>query len=206
MSSSQVSATKKTAKDPETEQLQAVLRIRLKQLIERFPGRQTELAERAGLKQSNISETFNHMPTLAKAFKICRAGGVTLDWLVGGEGAMEVRQKKSVDKSDNLSRSLREKKSVDKVDNLPRALRSDLNFEGINAILLLHLVFIATEQEFWKELTRKGQAEGVMDAYKILSSERASGNKLPSKAKIIRILREIKEIKERKQRKGSATG
>ena len=206
MSSSQVGGPKTKAKDPEAEQLQAVLRVRLKQLIERFPGRQTELAEKAGLKQSNISETFNHMPTLAKALKICRAAGVTLDWLVGGDGAIEVRQKKSVDKGDDLSRPLREKKSVDKVDNLSRALRSDLNFEGINAILLLHLVFIATEQEFWKELTRKGQAEGVMDAYKILSSERASGNKLPSKAKIIRILKEIKEIKERKQRKGSATG
>jgi transcriptional regulator with XRE-family HTH domain len=182
-----VDGPKKKARDPETEQLQAVLRVRLKELIGRFPGRQTELAEKAGLKQSNISETFNHMPTLAKAVKICRAGGVTLDWLVGGDGAIEVRQKRPVDKGDNLS----------------HPLRSDLNFEGINAILLLHLVFIATEQEFWKELTRKGQAEGVMDAYKILSSEKASGNKLPSKAKIIRILREIKEGK---QRKGSATG
>jgi transcriptional regulator with XRE-family HTH domain len=195
-----VVSPKQKTKDPEAEQLQAVLRVRLKQLIERFPGRQTELAEKAGLKQSNISETFNHMPTLAKAFKICRAGGVTLDWLVGGDGAIAVREKKSVDKGDNLSRALREKKSVDKDGNLSRALRSDLNFQGINAILLLHLVFIAMEQEFWKELTRKGQAEGVMDAYKILSSERASGNKLPSKPKIIRILKEIKEIKERKQR------
>lgn len=181
---------KKKAKDPETEQLQAVLRARLKELIDRFPGRQTELAERAGLKQSNISETFNHMPTLAKAVKICRAGGVTLDWLVGGDGASEVRGKKSVDKGDNLS----------------RPVHSDLNFQGINGILLLHLVFIATEQEFWKELTRKGQAEGMMDAYKILSSEKASGNRLPSKAKIIRILRAIKEIRERRQRKASATG
>lgn len=94
MSSNQVRGPKTKAKDPEAEQLQAVLRIRLKQLIERFPGRQTELAEKAGLKQSNISETFNHMPTLAKALKICRAAGVTLDWLVGGDGAIEVRQKK----------------------------------------------------------------------------------------------------------------
>jgi transcriptional regulator with XRE-family HTH domain len=185
-----VGSRNKKTRDPEAEQLQAIVRARLEQLIDRFPGRQTELAERAGLKQSNISETFNHMPTLAKAVKICRAGGVTLDWLVGGDAAIEVRPKKSVDKGDNLS----------------RPLRSDLNFEGINAILLLHLVFIATEQEFWKELTRKGQAEGVMDAYKILSSEKASGNKLPSKAKIIRILKEIKEIREGKQRKGSATG
>src|SRR5216683_2626963 len=76
MSSSQVGGPKTKAKDPEAEQLQAVLRVRLKQLIERFPGRQTELAEKAGLKQSNISETFNHMPTLAKALKICRAAGV----------------------------------------------------------------------------------------------------------------------------------
>jgi transcriptional regulator with XRE-family HTH domain len=188
-----VSVSEKNTKDPETEQLQAVLRVRLKQLIDRFPGRQTELAEKAGLKQSNISETFNHMPTLLKAVKICRAGGVTLDWLVGGDGAIEFRNKRPVDKGDNLS----------------HPLRSDLNFEGINAILLLHLVLIATEQEFWKELTRKGQAEGVMDAYKILSSEKASGNKLPSKAKIIRILKEIKKVKERKGRKertGRATG
>jgi transcriptional regulator with XRE-family HTH domain len=206
LAGNQVVSPKQKTRDPEAEQLQAVLRVRLKQLIERFPGRQTELAEKAGLKQSNISETFNHMPTLAKAVKICRAGGVTLDWLVGGDGAIAVHEEKSVDKGNNLSRALRGKKSVDNDDNLSRVLRSDLNSEGINAILLLHLVFIATEQEFWKELTRKGQAEGVMDAYQILLSERASGNKLPSKAKIIRILKEIKETKERKQRKGSATG
>jgi transcriptional regulator with XRE-family HTH domain len=179
-----VTSPKKKAKDLETERLQAVLRVRLQELIARFPGRQTELAQRAGLKQSNISETFNHMPTLAKAVKIARAGGVTLDWLAGSDSEIEVRKKKSVDKGDNLS----------------RPSPSDLNFEGINAILLLHLVFIATEQEFWKELTRKGQAEGVMAAYKILSSEKASGNKLPSKAKIIRILKEIKEMKEREGR------
>lgn len=169
----------KKARDPETEQLQAVLRGRLKQLIERFPGRQTELAEKAGLKQSNISETFNHMPTLAKAVKICRAGGVTLDWLVGGDNTLEARPKKSVDKID---------KADDKMLTKPQ---SALQPSAINVNVLEYILKVARGLDFWSELNPEDQAERVAQAYRVLLSIRNRGkkNRPPSGATIISILR-----------------
>jgi transcriptional regulator with XRE-family HTH domain len=170
-----VSAPKKRAKDVETEQLQALLRVRLKELIERFPGRQTELAEKAGLKQSNISETFNHMPTLAKAVKICRAGGVTLDWLVGGGGdnSLEVRSKKSV---DNL------------VNKLSTGGVIRLQPSAINVRLLEYILKVVRGLDSWNELNPEEQAERVAQTYEALLTDR-SRRKQPSRAKVISILR-----------------
>jgi transcriptional regulator with XRE-family HTH domain len=170
-----VNAPKKRAKDVETEQLHAQLRVRLKQLIERFPGRQTELAERAGLKQSNISETFNHMPTLAKAVKICRAAGVTLDWLVGGGGdnSLEVRSKKSV---DNLVNKL----------STGRVIR--LQPSAINVRLLEYILKVVRGLDFWNELNPEEQAERVAQTYQALLADR-NKKRQPSRAKIISILR-----------------
>jgi transcriptional regulator with XRE-family HTH domain len=175
MSSDQVERPRKKAKDPETEQLQAVLRVRLKQLIERFPGRQTELAEKAGLKQSNISETFNHMPTLAKAVKICRAGGVTLDWLVGGadDNSLELRQKRPV---------------VKVVDKLSTSDKIRLQPSAINVSLLEYILKVVRGLDFWNELNPEEQAERVAQTYQALLAE-LSMKRLPPKAKIISILR-----------------
>jgi len=174
-----VGSPKKKATDPETEQLQAVLRVRLKQLIERFPGRQTELAEKAGLKQSNISETFNHMPTLAKAVKICRAGGVTLDWLVGKDNSLEVRPKKSVDKMDKVD------------DKMSTRGPIGLQPSAINVRLLEYILKVVRGLDFWSELNPEDQAERVAQAYRALLSirNRNKKNKLPSGATIISILR-----------------
>ena len=179
MSSKRVDGPAKKARDPETEQLQAVLRGRLQQLIERFPGRQTELAEKAGLKQSNISETFNHMPTLAKAVKICRAGGVTLDWLVGGDNTLEARPKKSVDKID---------KADDKMLTKPQIT---LQPSAINVNVLEYILKVVRGLDFWSELNPEDQAERVAQAYRALLSIRNRGkkNKPPSGATIISILR-----------------
>jgi transcriptional regulator with XRE-family HTH domain len=169
-----VGGPKKTARDSETEQLQAVLRVRLKQLIERFPGRQTELAERAGLKQSNISETFNHMPTLAKAVKICRAGGVTLDWLVGGgDNSLELRQEKSVDKVAN---------------KLSTRGKIRLQASAINVSLLEYILKVVRGLDFWNELNPEEQAERVAQTYQALLADR-NKEKQPSRAKVISILR-----------------
>jgi len=170
---------KKKTKDPETERLQAVLRVRLQQLIERFPGRQTELAEKAGLKQSNISETFNHMPTLAKAVKICRAGGVTLDWLVGWDNSLEAREKKSVDNGDKINNK-----------RLPKA-QIPLQPPAINVNVLEYILKVARGLDFWSELNPEDQAERVAQAYRALWSirNRAKKNKLPSGTTIISILR-----------------
>lgn len=165
-----MSSPKKKAKDTETEQLQAVLRVRLKELIERFPGRQTELAERAGLKQSNISETFNHMPTLAKAVKICRAAGVTLDWLAGG--------------ADN-SLLQREKELVDK---LPTRVQIRLQPSPINVSLLEYILKVVRGLDFWNELNPEEQAERVAQTYQALLADR-NKKRQPSRAKIISILR-----------------
>jgi transcriptional regulator with XRE-family HTH domain len=171
MSSDRVDGPKKKARDPETEQLQAVLRGRLQQLIERFPGRQTELAEKAGLKQSNISETFNHMPTLAKAVKICRAAGVTLDWLVGGDNSLDAREK-----------------ADDKVLTKPQIA---LQPSAINVNVLEYILKVAGGLDFWSELNPENQAERVAQAYRALLSirSRSKKNKLPSGATIISILR-----------------
>jgi transcriptional regulator with XRE-family HTH domain len=166
-----VDGPKKKARDPETEQLQAVLRDRLQQLIERFPGRQTELAEKAGLKQSNISETFNHMPTLAKAVKICRAAGVTLDWLVGGDNSLDAREK-----------------ADDKVLTKPQIA---LQPSAINVNVLEYILKVARGLDFWSELNPEDQAERVAQAYRVLLSirNRSKKNKPPSGATIISILR-----------------
>jgi transcriptional regulator with XRE-family HTH domain len=171
MSSDRADGPKKKARDPETEQLQAVLRGRLQQLIERFPGRQTELAEKAGLKQSNISETFNHMPTLAKAVKICRAAGVTLDWLVGGDNSLDAREK-----------------ADDKVLTKPQIA---LQPSAINVNVLEYILKVAGGLDFWSELNPENQAERVAQAYRALLSirSRSKKNKLPSGATIISILR-----------------
>jgi transcriptional regulator with XRE-family HTH domain len=171
MSSDRVGGPKKKARDPETEQLQATLRVRLQQLIERFPGRQTELAEKAGLKQSNISETFNHMPTLAKAVKICRAAGVTLDWLVGGDNSLDAREK-----------------ADDKVLTKPQIA---LQPSAINVNVLEYILKVARGLDFWSELNPEDQAERVAQAYRALLSvrNRRKKNKLPSGATIISILR-----------------
>jgi transcriptional regulator with XRE-family HTH domain len=170
-----VGSPKNKAKDPEAEQLQAVLRVRLKELIDRFPGRQTELAERAGLKQSNISETFNHMPTLAKAVKICRAGGVTLEWLVGGgvDNSLELRPKRPADKL---------------VDKLSTGGKIRLQPSVINVSLLEYILKVVRGLDFWNELNPEEQAERVAQTYQALLADR-NKKKLPPKAKIVSILR-----------------
>ncbi len=167
---------KKKAKDPDTEQLQAVLRARLEELIERFPGRQTELAAKAGLKQSNISETFTHMPTLLKALKICRAAGVTLDWFAGagGDNSLEARPKKAVDKK------------VD--DRMLTTAQIGLQPAAINANVLEYILKVVRGLDFWNRLNPEEQAERVAQTYQALLTDR-NKRKLPPKAKIISILR-----------------
>jgi transcriptional regulator with XRE-family HTH domain len=193
-----VGSQKRKAKDPETERLQAVLRARLEELIDRFPGRQTELAEKAGLKQSNISETFSHMPTLLKALKICRAAGVTLDWFTGagGDNALEVRQKRAVDSANQIG--ARQKKSVDKVADADKAVdrmltRGQIGLQraAINANLLEYILKVVRGLDFWNELNPEEQAERVAHAYRTLLSirSRSANNKPPFRASIISILR-----------------
>jgi transcriptional regulator with XRE-family HTH domain len=181
MTSSQVGGPKKKAKDPDTEQLQAVLRARLEELIDRFPGRQTELAEKAGLKQSNISETFSHMPTLLKALKICRAAGVTLDWFTGagGDNSLEVRQKKAVDKVADADKA---------VDRMLTRGQIGLQPAAINANLLEYILKVVRGLDFWNKLNPEEQAERVAQTYQALLADR-NKRKLPPKAKIISILR-----------------